>query len=112
MRDRAETTVLSNAGFDPERSWQWQVRETAGRADWGYLFSADGVIASWISKEWIEQMRELLPGAAFDRLIGNVWTSGAATSSRPSSGRGSSTSGWRRGRAVRRSGTSAGSTSG
>ncbi len=72
-----QTTVLSNAGFDPERSWQWQVRETAGRADWGYLFSADGVIASWISKEWIEQMRELLPGAAFDRLIGNVWTSGA-----------------------------------
>src|SRR5438270_687236 len=73
----AQTIVLSNAGFDAGRSWQWQVRETAKRAVWGHLFAADGPIASWLSDDWIAQMRELLPGAAFDRLVGNVWTSGA-----------------------------------
>lgn len=73
----AQILVLSNAGFDAERSWQWQVRSTAAEADWGHLFSATGVLASWITPEWVEQMRELLPGAAFDRLIGNVWTSGS-----------------------------------
>jgi phage terminase large subunit-like protein len=72
-----QTIVLSNAGFDAERSWQWDVRKTAERADWGHLFSASGVIASWITSDWVEQMRDLLPGPAFDRLIGNVWTSGA-----------------------------------
>jgi phage terminase large subunit-like protein len=73
----AQTVVLSNAGFDPgERSWQWGVRETAGREAWGYLFSAPGVIASWITRGWIEQMRALLPPAAFERVIENRWTSG------------------------------------
>jgi phage terminase large subunit-like protein len=72
----AQTIVLSNAGFDAERSWQWQVRRTAEVASWGYLFSAAGVIASWITPEWVEQMRALLPSAAFERLIGNVWASG------------------------------------
>lgn len=71
----AQTIVLSNAGFDADRSWQWKVRETADREAWGYLFSAPGSIASWISEEWIEQMRSLLPGAAFDRVVLNVWTS-------------------------------------
>lgn len=73
----AQTLILSNAGFNAERSWQWEVRAAAERADWGYLFAADGVLASWITEEWVEQMRALLPAAAFERLIGNVWTTGA-----------------------------------
>jgi phage terminase large subunit-like protein len=72
----AQTIVLSNAGFDAERSWQWRVRRTAETEQWGYLFSAEGVIASWITAEWVEQMSALLPSAAFERLIGNVWASG------------------------------------
>jgi hypothetical protein len=74
-----QTIVLSNAGYDAgaASSWQWSVRQTADEADWGYLFSAPGVIASWITPSWVEQMRALLPSAAFDRLIGNVWTTGA-----------------------------------
>jgi len=75
--ENAQVVVLSNAGFDAERSWQWEVRRTAEEADWGYLFAPPGVIASWISTEWVEQMRALLPAAAFERLIGNVWTTGA-----------------------------------
>jgi len=73
----AQTIVLSNAGFDSVTSWQWEVRETARTAEWGYLYAPDGVIASWITDQWVEQMRALLPGAAFDRLIGNVWTDAA-----------------------------------
>jgi hypothetical protein len=73
----AQMLVLSNAGFDAHSSWQWEIRETAQTSEWAYLFSADGVIASWITPEWVEQMRALLPGAAFDRLIGNVWTTGS-----------------------------------
>jgi hypothetical protein len=72
-----QTIVLSNAGFDAERSWQWEIRQTADEAEWAYLFSADGVIASWITPEWVAQMQALLPAAAFERLIGNLWTTGA-----------------------------------
>jgi phage terminase large subunit-like protein len=71
-----QTIVLSNAGFSPESSWQWGVRQTAKDADWGHLFSPDGVVASWITAEWVEEMRTLLPSAAFDRLVSNIWTSG------------------------------------
>jgi phage terminase large subunit-like protein len=75
--ENAQVVVLSNAGFDAERSWQWEVRLIAEEADWGYLFAPPGVLASWISQEWVEQMRALLPAAAFERLISNVWTTGA-----------------------------------
>jgi hypothetical protein len=69
-----QTIVISNAGYS-QSGWQWRVRESAGESDWGYLLSVDGVLASWITDEWIEQMRTLLPGPAFDRVIGNRWTS-------------------------------------
>ncbi len=70
-----QTIVLSNAGFDSANSWQWKAREVARTASWGYLFTAPGVIASWIEPSWVERMRDLLPAPAFDRVIGNLWTS-------------------------------------
>ena len=74
----AQTIVLSNAGFDPsDRSWQWRLRRTAEREPWAHLFSARGVIASWITPRWIEEMRALLPPPAFERVILNRWVSGA-----------------------------------
>jgi hypothetical protein len=51
------------------------VREMADQAERAYLFSAPGPIASWIDQQWIEAMRSLLPGPAFERLILNRWTS-------------------------------------
>jgi len=71
----AQTIVLSNAGWDASRSWQWDVRETAKAQPWAHLFSASGVIATWVTRDWIERMRALLPPTAFDRLINNRWTS-------------------------------------
>ncbi len=73
----AQTIVLSNAGFDAGRGWQWRVRETAAQQPWGYLFAPEGVIASWITAEWIAQMRSLLPAVAFERVILNRWTNAA-----------------------------------
>jgi phage terminase large subunit-like protein len=70
-----QTVILSNAGFDQGRSWQWRVREAAEREPWGYLYSPPGVIASWISQRWLEQMRALLPIAVYDRVCLNRWTS-------------------------------------
>jgi hypothetical protein len=75
VRD-VQVLALTNAGFQPETSWQWKVRETARTLDFGHLYAPDGVVASWISAEWISHMRALLPSAAFDRLISNIWTTG------------------------------------
>jgi hypothetical protein len=68
-----QTIVLSNAGFDPDHAWQWGVRETAEREPWGYLFSAPGVIASWIEPAWVEQMRSCCPAR---RSTGSSRTAG------------------------------------
>ena len=70
----AQIVVASNAGFAKERSWQWRIRETARREPWGYLYSPKGPHASWISKEWVERQKALLPPLVFDRVIRNSWT--------------------------------------
>jgi hypothetical protein len=73
----AQTIVLSNAGFDAGRSWQWRVREAARTQPWGYLFTADGPVASWVTAAWVEQQRALLPLVAFERVILNRWSTGS-----------------------------------
>jgi hypothetical protein len=73
----AQTIVLSNAGFDSGRAWQWRVREAARTADWGHLYAPRGIPASWVAPTWVEQQRALLPPVAFRRVIENEWTAGA-----------------------------------
>jgi phage terminase large subunit-like protein len=69
----SQTIVLSNAGYGRGESWQWKVRETAETKSWAHLYSADGVIASWIDADWLEQQRDLLPASAYERVILNRW---------------------------------------
>jgi hypothetical protein len=57
----AQTLIVSNAGYDKDRSWQWKIRETARTKRWAYLYASPGVVASWIDEKWIEQQRALLP---------------------------------------------------
>jgi hypothetical protein len=76
VRD-AQIIVLSNAGFDAGSSWQYRIREAARTELWGHLYAPPGIVASWISLEWIEQQRILLPAVAFERVIENRWTTGA-----------------------------------
>jgi phage terminase large subunit-like protein len=73
----AQSIILSNAGFDEGRSWQWRVREVARTEPWGRLYAPAGIVASWIRPEWVEQQRALLPPAAFERVIENNWSSGS-----------------------------------
>jgi phage terminase large subunit-like protein len=70
-----QIVIWTNAGFDPDpdRSWQWRVRQVAEHEDWGYLYSAPGIVASWITEEWQQQMRSLLPGPAYARVVENQW---------------------------------------
>lgn len=74
----AQTLVLSNAGYNPgERCWQWRVRRSAEREPWAHLYSAPGIVASWVSDEWVGRMRTLMPPSAFARVILNQWSGGS-----------------------------------
>ena len=73
----AQTIVLSNAGFDAERSWQWRVREAAARSRGRTCTRRRAWSRRWVTPEWVEQQRALLPAAAFERVIANIWTTGA-----------------------------------
>ena len=73
----AQIVVASNAGWSKDTSWQYRIRETARTKRWGYLYAPAGPHASWISPEWVEQQKALLPPIAFERVILNRWTSQA-----------------------------------
>jgi len=67
--------AISNAGF--QESWVWRVRELV-RADPRWHFSRlEGPRATWITPDRLEEQRRHLPALAFDRLWGNVWSSGS-----------------------------------
>ena len=63
--------VLTNAGVG--RGWQWEVREAARKSDRWYFSTLQGCRAPWIKPEWLEEQRQLLPAAVYDRLWNNVW---------------------------------------
>lgn len=65
---------ITNSGFVD--TWQWGVRESIRRDD-GWVFSRqEGVTASWMTPERLEEQRRLLPPVAFSRLWENRWSSG------------------------------------
>jgi hypothetical protein len=68
--------VISNAGFG--ESWQWEVRESVRQDEDRWYFSRlDGPVASWITRERLEEQRRLLPAIAYNRLWLNEWSSGS-----------------------------------
>jgi hypothetical protein len=72
--------VGSNAGFDTT-SVAWELREMCReRVDPRfYIYSPDGVVASWISKKDLETQRRSLPPEVFQRLWENHWTEGSGS---------------------------------
>jgi terminase large subunit-like protein len=72
--------VASNAGFD-STSLAFEVREQCRtQADpQFYLFSPDGVQASWIKPKDLETQRRSLPPDVYQRLYENRWTEGASS---------------------------------
>ena len=75
-RKRCALFVISNAGVGQGSSWQWRVREMFRTDPACYFHRLDGPVASWLSPELIEQLRRMLPPAAFARLVMNVWSTG------------------------------------
>lgn len=63
--------VLTNAGVG--QGWQWKVREAARLGERWYFSSLEGCQAPWISAEWLEEQRRLLPESVYDRLWNNRW---------------------------------------
>jgi len=64
-------TVLTNAGVG--RGWQWEIREHARIDDRWYFSSLDGPHAPWITEDWLDEQRALLPQPVFERLWLNIW---------------------------------------
>lgn len=63
--------VLTNAGVG--RGWHWEVREAARRSSQWYFSSLEGTQAPWIEATHLQEQRQLLPPAVFDRLWHNRW---------------------------------------
>ncbi|MEZ6056615.1 MAG: terminase large subunit [Planctomycetaceae bacterium] len=70
-RPNCVLTVLTNAGTG--RGWQWDVREHARVSPTWHFSSLQGPQAPWITAEWLEEQRALLPPSVFDRLWMNAW---------------------------------------
>lgn len=66
----SQLVVITNAGVIG--SWQEEARANVAAS--GYLFAADGVIASWIRPEDLERLRQNVPPPVFERFYLNRWT--------------------------------------
>ena len=67
--------IISNAGHGKGRSWQWKLREKI-RIDPAWEFrSLDGVQASWLSEEDLEEQQRVLGDNEYRRLYLNKWLS-------------------------------------
>lgn len=74
-------TVICNAGFTEH--FAYRIRE-AVRTDPAWHFShLDGPVASWITPDRLAEQQRLLPGAAYDRLWGNLWSAGTGDALSP-----------------------------
>jgi phage terminase large subunit-like protein len=75
--------AISNAGLGAGSSWQWKARESfrenSERENSETYFSRlDGPIASWMTADRLDWLREMLTVPAYDRLVENRWQSGSS----------------------------------
>ncbi|MEW4490700.1 terminase large subunit [Thalassoglobus sp. JC818] len=64
-------SILTNAGVG--KGWQWEVREHARQSSSWHFSSLDGPQAHWITDDWLQEQRSLLPEPVFERLWLNRW---------------------------------------
>jgi len=73
--------VLGNAGFLD--SWQGELwRAVANDSAW-HCHTLPGPVASWIDADRLAEQRRLLPAIAYDRLWGNIWSTGSGDALAP-----------------------------
>lgn len=70
--------VITTAGFD-KKTICWEVRELAQKRDDFYAFIAPGQLASWITEEETNRLRETLPAHVFQRFVENKWVEGSGS---------------------------------
>jgi hypothetical protein len=68
----ARMLIATTSGWD-KTSLAWKMREQM-RDDPAWVFSRIGQMASWVSPEFLEQQRRILPAHVFARLHENLWT--------------------------------------
>lgn len=68
----ARMLVTTTAGWD-KTSLCWQLREQV-MTDPAWTFSRRGQVASWVSPDFLEQQKRLLPAHVFQMLHLNEWT--------------------------------------
>lgn len=68
----ARMLVSTTAGWD-RTSLCWKLREQI-ESDPAWAFSRRGQCASWVSADFLEQQRRILPEHVYRRLHGNEWT--------------------------------------
>lgn len=69
----AVMAVISNAGYGKGRSWQWELREKIREDQAWYFSSLDGVQASWLSAEQLQEQKRILGPKEYRRLFKNKW---------------------------------------
>ena len=74
--------VIANAGFRDH--WSWELREAVRQDPAWYFRRLDGCVASWISKEHLDEQRRILLPKVFIRLWRNDWVDSAGDSLVPS----------------------------
>ncbi|WP_437187809.1 terminase large subunit domain-containing protein [Planctomicrobium sp. SH668] len=65
--------VISNAGYGKGRSWHWILREKLRVDPAWYFRSLDGIQASWLTKEDLEEQLRILGTLEYRRLFLNKW---------------------------------------
>jgi len=70
-KPRCVLTILTNAGVG--KGWQWEIREHARSDARWYFSSLHGPQAPWITGEWLDEQKALLPQAVYERLWLNIW---------------------------------------
>lgn len=68
----ARMLVTTTAGWD-KTSLCWNLREQV-KDDPAWIFSRHGQVASWVSADFLEQQKRLLPAHVYSMLHDNEWT--------------------------------------
>jgi hypothetical protein len=72
-RAKCVCVVIANAGFGRGVSWHWNTREKARLDPRWHFHRLEGPVASWLTKENLEEQRAHLTPMAYRRLWLNQW---------------------------------------
>jgi phage terminase large subunit-like protein len=75
-KDNAFLAIITNSGRNRGACWQWSVRSHAATSPSWIFSSLSGPDPRFLSDEQQEELRRMLPGAVYGRLVENIWSAG------------------------------------